>query len=437
MTVVRKIHIENYRVFQDFSLDFDSGVNILVGDNDVGKSTLLEAVNLALTSRLGDRYLGYALSPYLFNRVAAKKYTDAIAVGKPATPPEFLIDLFLEDDGGAALATLCGRNNVDAEDCPGLRIRAAFDPAYSEEHASFIQDTAQVALVPTEYYKVEWLSFAGNAVTRRGLPLKPSRIDASEIRLQSGADYHLQEIISARLETSERVELARAYRSLRETFANNAAIQSINEDLAESPANLSTGDLRLSIDVSLKTAWETSLVPHLEDLPFQFIGNGSRSMLKVLLALHRSRDVSQVVLIEEPENHLSPANLNRFVDRISDCCEDRQVLIATHSSYVLNKLGLDRLLLVGPQTKMRLRDLPAETLDYFKKLSGYDTLRLVLAERAILVEGPSDDLIVQRAYRDAHGKLPIEDGVDVINAAGCRSGDSSTLRFPSGSESLS
>jgi putative ATP-dependent endonuclease of OLD family len=50
--------------------------------------------------------------------------------------------------------------------------------------------------------------------------------------------------------------------------------------------------------------------------------------------------------------------------------------------------------------------------------SGYDTLRVVLAKRVILVEGPSDELIVQRAYRDAHGCLPIEDGVDVINVRG-------------------
>jgi predicted ATP-dependent endonuclease of OLD family len=41
---------------------------------------------------------------------------------------------------------------------------------------------------------------------------------------------------------------------------------------------------------------------------------------------------------------------------------------------------------------------------------------LVLARRVILVEGPSDELVVQRAYRDAHnGRLPIQDGVDVMS----------------------
>ena len=49
------------------------------------------------------------------------------------------------------------------------------------------------------------------------------------------------------------------------------------------------------------------------------------------------------------------------------------------------------------------------------RLPGHDTLRLILARRAILVEGPSDELIVQAAYVKQHGKMPLEEGVDVIS----------------------
>lgn len=97
-------------------------------------------------------------------------------------------------------------------------------------------------------------------------------------------------------------------------------------------------------------------------------------------------------------------------------CEDKQIIIATHSGYVLNKLGLEGMILLGSNGgHIRLADLPTDTVSYFKKLPGYDTLRLVLAEKAVLVEGPSDELVVQRAYRDIHGKEPIEDGIDVIS----------------------
>ena len=47
-------------------------------------------------------------------------------------------------------------------------------------------------------------------------------------------------------------------------------------------------------------------------------------------------------------------------------------------------------------------------------MPGYDTLRFALSEKVVLVEGPTDDLIIQRAYKDKYGHLPIEDGIDII-----------------------
>jgi putative ATP-dependent endonuclease of OLD family len=47
----------------------------------------------------------------------------------------------------------------------------------------------------------------------------------------------------------------------------------------------------------------------------------------------------------------------------------------------------------------------------------------MLCEKAILVEGDSDELVVQKAYAIKYGKLPIEDGIDVISVG------TSFLRF--------
>ena len=41
-------------------------------------------------------------------------------------------------------------------------------------------------------------------------------------------------------------------------------------------------------------------------------------------------------------------------------------------------------------------------------------MRLGLAEKVVLVEGPTDDLIIQRAYKDKKGCLPSENGIDII-----------------------
>jgi hypothetical protein len=395
---------------------FRDGLNVIVGDNDSGKTTLLEAVSLALTGRLADKPFQFSLSPHLFNQAAAASYIGAVDKGERPVPPEIIIDLFL--DGGDEYALLRGTNNLQNEDAPGLRVRACFDERFAEEYETFVSGDDPVRLVPTEYYRVEWLGFSGNPVTRRAIPLSASRIDASAIRLQSGADYYMQQIIHDHLDPAERAELSRAYRSLREKFSSNPAIETINGKLALTKDDLTDRDLSLSIDISQRTAWESSLIPHLDELPFQFVGTGAQNMLKVLLALNRSADEATVILVEEPENHLSPGSLNGLVRKICDRCAGKQLLVTTHSSYVLNKLGLDQLVLLHGQQTTRLDSLPGDTPDYFKKLPGYDTLRLVLAKRVILVEGPSDELIVQRAFRDRHGMLPMEAGVDVITVRG-------------------
>jgi len=119
-------------------------------------------------------------------------------------------------------------------------------------------------------------------------------------------------------------------------------------------------------------------------------------------------------LIEEPENHLSFSNLNSLIKGISEKRADKQLIITTHSSFVLNKLGIEHVLLFANNKCITLKALKPETHDYFLKLPGHETLRLILAKRAILVEGPSDELIVQKAFYLKHGKMPLEAGVDVI-----------------------
>lgn len=42
----------------------------------------------------------------------------------------------------------------------------------------------------------------------------------------------------------------------------------------------------------------------------------------------------------------------------------------------------------------------------------------MLAEKVVLVEGPSDEIVFQRLYRDAFGRTPGQDGIDVVSMRG-------------------
>ena len=421
--MIKKIFIQNYKIFDKFELELNSGLNIIVGDNEVGKSTVLEAVNLALTKKLNGRFIEYELTPYLFNKKCVDKYLKSLKEGKPIQLPDIIIELYFDEI--PELASLQGTMNTKRERCMGIKLEIVFDEDYKEEYENLCKNPSdEVRLIPAEYYKVRWYSFDNNAITTRGLPIRLSYIDAATIRLQSGTDYYLQDIIKTDLDPKDRVELNIAYRKLKEIFSKEDSIKGINDKLKSKKGAITSKDLSISIDISQKSNWETNLVPHLDDLPFQLIGKGEQSALKIMLALERKGVESNIILIEEPENHLTFSSMNTLISKIEDKCEEKQIIIATHSTYVLNKLGLENLILLHYDDrnkkieKATLINLPKDTKNYFKKLPGYDTLRIVLAKKAILVEGPSDELIVQKAYLQKHRKLPIENGIDVINVRG-------------------
>ncbi len=414
--MINQIYIKNFKIFQLFSLSLNEDLNIIVGNNEAGKSTILEAIALALTKRINGKAVEYEITSHLFNKASVGNYLAQIAAGKNPAPPEIIIELFMKDS--AELQRLRGNNNSQKTDCVGLKLTIAFDDEYADEYAKLLEDRAQIKTVPTEYYKVTWHSFANNAITPRSLAIEVSNIDATTIRLQSGTDYFLQEIINGSMDAKEKVSLAIAYRKLKEQFSAEAAITGINTKLTQKQGAITNKKLAISIDTSQKTNWENALVPHLDELPFQFIGKGEQSALKIMLALERQAHDANIILIEEPENHLSFTSMNVLIKKIREKCAGKQIIIVTHSAYVLNKLGIEKVIFLHGTKHSMLKNLPEDTQRYFKILPGYDTLRLILAKKVILVEGPSDELVIQRAFRDRHGKLPIEAGVDVINVRG-------------------
>jgi putative ATP-dependent endonuclease of the OLD family len=413
--LIKKINIENFKCFKDkFSLEFSSGVNILVGNNEAGKSTILEAINLALTGVRNGRYLKNELSQYLFNNDVVKKYLDHISHGEPCDLPYILIEVFFTDNSWPLFK---GNGNSEKIDECGIIFKIEFDSDYKSEYEALVSTlSTEVTTIPIEYYKVTWKSCSREPVTARSIPLKSVLIDSSSNRYQNGSDMYISRIIRDDLEDKEKIELSQAFRKMKESFMDSRSIKAIN-DKVKNKSKISDKNLHISVDLSTYNSWETTLMTYLDEIPFHQIGKGEQCIIKTNLALsHQKSREASLILLEEPENHLSHTKLNELMKSVTENCEDKQVIISTHSSFVANKLGLENLILLSEQQTTRLSDLNIDTYDFFKKLPGYQTLRLLLCRKAVLVEGDSDELIFQRAYMDKNdGKLPIEDGIDVIS----------------------
>lgn len=413
MNPIEKINIVNYKCFKGrFSLNLNEGINIIVGNNEAGKSTIIEAIHLALSGLLNGRYLKNELSQYIFNKEIETMYLDSLKTDKPLPPPIIVIEIFFS---GNDLPELEGDGNSTKKKGSGICFMVEFDSQFQDDYEELTK--TEVITIPIEFYKITWTSFARETVTVKSIPVKSVLIDSTSTRFQNGSDVYISKIIKDDLVEKEIVDLSQAYRKLKEAFMADKSVEAINKKIT-GKADISTKTVSISVDLSAKNSWETSLMTYLEGIPFHQIGKGEQCLIKTNLALaHKKAKESNLILIEEPENHLSHSKLNQFIKSITAKCEDKQIIITTHSSFVANKLNLKNLILLSSTKEITpLAVLSNETYEFFEKLPGYETLRMLLCKKAILVEGPSDELIVQRAFMDKYDKaLPIEKEIDVIS----------------------
>lgn len=419
---IKKIKISNFKCFKDkFELVLNDNFNIIVGNNEAGKSTILEAINLALSGWFKGRYIYNELTQYLFNKQSVDEYLKSIEDGNPIPLPSISIELFFSDNSPALFR---GNRNSENTDSCGLTFKIEFDEKFLEEYTFLIQEKS-IHSLPIEYYQFYWESFARDEkITPRLIPFKSALIDSSNNKQQNGSDIYIGQIVKNFLDTKDIVDISQSHRRMKDVFVQQDAIKNINNKIQEN-SNIADRKVELSVELSTKNAWENTLLTYIDDIPFHFLGQGEQSTIKTKLALsHKKAIEANILLIEEPENHLSHSKLNKLINDLKAGGEDKQIIINTHSSFVANKLGLDSLILINDLKTIKLTDLKKDTFQFFQKLSGYDTLRLILCEKAILVEGDSDELIVQKAYMKKHeNKLPIDDGIDVISVG------TSFLRF--------
>ena len=85
---IAKVKITNFKCYEDtFSLALNNALNVIVGGNESGKTTILEAIHLGLTGMLHGRPLKNDLTSYLFNLAAQQKYVASLKTGSPLPPP--------------------------------------------------------------------------------------------------------------------------------------------------------------------------------------------------------------------------------------------------------------------------------------------------------------------------------------------------------------
>jgi energy-coupling factor transporter ATP-binding protein EcfA2 len=208
--MISKVVIRNFRILEKVNVDLQPKRNILVGNNDAGKSTFLQAIHLALTGQIGGRsLLSSPITPDLFNGNAVKAFCDAANAGKKPAAPEIRIDVFLTENDRTA--PLRGKNNILLEDACGVSLIIKLKEDFANEYLEHIM-TGNIQAVPVEFYYADWRTFSGDPLYARKAPVSSQLIEATQGAGERDINRFILGIVGKELGASQKADLSLAYR---------------------------------------------------------------------------------------------------------------------------------------------------------------------------------------------------------------------------------
>lgn len=128
------------------------------------------------------------------------------------------------------------------------------------------------------------------------------------------------------------------------------------------------------------------------------MGDGFRQVFVILMYLFHPQYT--VLLLEEPEVHLHPALIKKFINIIEWKNIDCQLFLTTHSPLFIHTTNLHRLFRVTKDensTRVHSPRLIGRHLNYNRLTQelNAENVEMLFADKVLLVEGPSDHILMR------------------------------------------
>jgi putative ATP-dependent endonuclease of OLD family len=401
MNKITKIKLLNFKRFETFEVSFDSKINLLIGDNEAGKSSILTAIDLVISgSRNKIETIGLE---YLFNSNIIDRF---LASDKNyANLPKLEIELFLSEQNEET----DGKNNSEKIDANGLKLVCKPNDDFSSDIAKILKQ--ENCVFPFEYYAIEFKTFADQSYSGYKKYLKHILIDNSQTSSEYAMKEFVKDIYNSKINNStEKYNHQHEYRLHKENFKNNV-FREINSRLE--------GDYKFAIKSNSKSNLETDLTIYEGNVSIDNKGKGKQCFIKTELALSRNDNDLEVILLEEPENHLSHTNMKKLVQKISSS-DDKQIFIATHSNLISTRLDLRKSILLNSTTTtpLKLNDLPEDTAKFFIKAPDNNILEFILSKKVVLVEGDAEYILAEALFKNTTSEDLQNQDIHIISVDG-------------------
>ncbi|RSK46226.1 AAA family ATPase [Hymenobacter perfusus] len=343
------LRIKNYRALRDVELRDLTPLTVLIGPNGSGKSTVLDALAFLAEAVSGNLQQAWEKrNRFAGMRTRGQDGPIEFEVGIALDSGEVLTYVLQIDEGDGLVWVTDEMLHVGVHD-QGVKLFYLDESAFS-----------RTVLGKSNIYRSEKLSDIGITKTSALESLVPFRSRTGEyyqVAHQLGLEPSFEVILSEALTSYRYIHLTddhlKGYSDAgpREKMSANGdnlpnvlyylhtrhpeALARISEQLRRWVPGLAEVVMESTSDERLLLRFRDA--PFEKPLPAQYMSDGTMRLAALLTLLYEP-NATGLLGIEEPENELHPRLLPRLAEELSKATETRQLLVATHSPFLLDAL---------------------------------------------------------------------------------------------------
>lgn len=409
---LKELKVKNFRNFQDVEIDI-TNKNVVFGMNDMGKTNLLTAIRFLFDREV--RNHGFAESDY-YNNDTSKEILIQMEID--------LSDL-TSDDTNLIIAQVRGAKDSRPSNYFYIQLTSQFDG--------------------TEYYGIPLLKWGSDLENLSDVPQKGNFSELDKVFkvvyidpsidligiFNKNRRYLFNEAELSEDDQLRKDSIKRISKSLNEEIASMEFIKDFQSKLTAEYKKFRKEDITVEMKSELEIkGYYNDLIPYIrrgeEEMYYPTSGDGRKKLLSYSLInyITRKKEKNKIVLylIEEPENKLHRTMQIALSKQLFDDSIYNYFFLSTHSEEMLYEMDNSTLIRVHSSDESTCNShvfkVPSEYKDH-KKILNKNLATGLFADKVLLVEGPSEELLFEKVLSEMQPEYEI-DGNYILNVNGIK-----------------